>query len=143
MVLAFDLDDTLYEELSYVKSGFREVAKWLFINYQVDPESSYQFMLNELSAAGRGNIFNNLLKANGMFSKVTLRKCVSVYRLHFPNISLKKEAYECLFRFKNHSLYIVTDGNKVVQYNKVKALKLDKMEEVKRIFITYRHGLKH
>jgi putative hydrolase of the HAD superfamily len=143
MVLAFDLDDTLYEELNYVKSGFREVARWLLNELGIDENSSYQFMVNELERSGRGNIFNNLLAEHELFSKSRLKKCISVYRLHFPDIRLSKEASECLLRLKSHSKYVVTDGNKLVQYNKVKALELDKMQAIRKIFITYRHGLKH
>ena len=37
MIVALDLDDTLYPELSYVHSGFRAVAQELARRWGVDP----------------------------------------------------------------------------------------------------------
>lgn len=42
---------------------------------------------------------------------------------------------------KNIPLYIVTDGNKIVQNNKIEALNLRK--HIKKDFITHRFGKKH
>jgi len=54
MVIVLDLDDTLYDELSFVKSGFKSVATWLFQNFLIPPEESLSFMLQELARKGRG-----------------------------------------------------------------------------------------
>ena len=42
---------------------------------------------------------------------------------------------------KKYSLYLVTDGNKIVQKNKVEALGIKNL--FKKIFITHRFGLKN
>ena len=36
MILVFDLDDTLYPEISYVKSGLREVSIFLNKNFNLN-----------------------------------------------------------------------------------------------------------
>ena len=140
MILVFDLDDTLYDETTFVKSGFRSVAQFLSENYSLSEKEIYQALLTEFEK-GRGSIFDEVLLKNHIFSKKLVRKCISVYRLHAPDIKLYAEAKQCLKRFKDYPIYIVTDGNKVVQYNKIKALGLDKI--VKFYFITYRYGRHH
>ena len=140
MVLVFDLDDTLYEELTFVKSGFRAVAVYLNEHYSIPLQTGFEFMLGKLST-GRGRIFDDLLLHHGIFKKELVRKCVSIYRLHQPEIELYPEADACLERFRNYPLYIITDGNKVVQNNKIKALGLDK--RVKFAYITHRYGIKN
>lgn len=140
MVLVFDLDDTLYEELTFVKSGFRAVALYLNEHYSIPIQTGLEFMLGKLSS-GRGRIFDDLLIHHEIFTKDLVRKCVSTYRLHRPKISLYPEADACLDRFGNYPIYIVTDGNKMVQENKIKALGLD--QRVKFCYITHRYGIKN
>jgi putative hydrolase of the HAD superfamily len=36
MIIVFDLDDTLYEEITYVRSGFKAVANYLSKNYKIE-----------------------------------------------------------------------------------------------------------
>lgn len=140
MVLVFDLDDTLYEELTFVKSGFKAVAHYLNEHYSIPVQSGLEFMLAKLSS-GRGRIFDDLLIHHGIYKKDLVRKCISIYRLHQPEIKLYPEADACLERFRNIPLYIVTDGNKVVQYNKIKTLGLTK--RVGFCYITHRYGIKN
>lgn len=141
MILVFDLDDTLYEEKSYVISGFKAVATYISEKYNLNFESSLQIMLLELDKNGRGRVFDELLIQNAIYSKKEVKKCLSVYRMHLPQIQLTPEAVACIDRFKNLPLYIVTDGNKIVQHKKIIALGVHKL--VKKYFITYRFGLKH
>ncbi len=140
LVLAFDLDDTLYNELTYVDSGFAAVARFLEAEKLAGFSEAYSFMQSRL-AGGRGRIFDDLLLQFGRYSQRNVRRCLSVYRLHKPSIHLYPEATDCLARFKDGPLYIVTDGNKVVQHNKLTALGLPKL--VKRCLITHRFGVRH
>lgn len=139
-VLVFDLDDTLYDELSYVDSGFRAVAQFLTDAFQVKYDAAYQSMKYRV-ARGRDRIFDDILSEFGLYSRKNVRRCLSVYRLHKPSIALYPEADACLTRFADWPLYIVTDGNKLVQHNKLEALGLKK--RVRRYFITHRFGLRN
>lgn len=140
MVLVFDLDDTLYKELAYVKSGFRAVADFLQKTYGISTQSSLGLMLGKLEG-GRGRIFDDLLNYYGIYQKALVKKCISIYRLHRPEISLYPEADACLKRLHNYPQYIVTDGNKLVQASKIRALGLD--QRVKFCYITHRYGIKN
>lgn len=143
MVLVFDLDDTLYDEITFVKSGYRAVAKWLNEYHNLEENAVYDYMMEVLQRQGRGAVFDEALIKYGILSKSLVRKCLSIYRHHIPDIHLNEDARDCLERFKHYSKYIVTDGNKIVQANKIKALELHKISNIKKAFITYRYGLKH
>lgn len=140
-VIVFDMDDTLYDEFEFVKSGFKAVSAFLEEQFGIEQIESYKWMWNRLQKQGRGAIFDDLLSKYGLFKKTVAKKCVSIYRLHKPNIQLPFETIEVLEQLENFPLYLVTDGNKIVQSNKVQALELDKYME--KCFITYRHGIKH
>ena len=141
MVLVFDLDDTLYNEITFVKSGFWAVSAHLSKSYSIPAENSYAFMVKRLSENGRGRVFDDTLQKFGLYSRKNVLKCVSVYRNHLPDIQLDREAEDCLQRFRDFPVYIVTDGNKTVQKNKLDALGL--YDRVKFCFITHRYGIKN
>jgi putative hydrolase of the HAD superfamily len=124
----------------FVQSGFKAVAEFLLQTYAVPMQESY-FLMIEILESGRGRIFDDVLLHFEIFSKKAVEKCIYIYRRHRPNIELYKDAIECLRRFKNYSVYIVTDGNKLVQKNKLVALGL--YDTVKFCFITHRYGVKN
>lgn len=140
MILIFDLDDTLYEEITFVYSGFFAVSKYIHKEYGFDKTNSFNLMKNYLKIYGRGKVFDKFLKSKKIFSRKLVRKCISTYRLHKPNIKLTREA-EYLLKMNKANVYLVTDGNKVVQKNKIEALSLNKY--FKKIFITHRYGIKN
>jgi putative hydrolase of the HAD superfamily len=140
-ILVFDLDDTLYDEKTFVISGFQAVSDYLQSNFSIPKEKSFRLMVENLKENGRGHIFDHILNRYNVYSKSSVKKCVSIYRTHEPTISLDPEADNCLSKFSMYPIYIVTDGNKMVQYNKLKALGL--YSRVKFCFITHRYGLKH
>ncbi|MBI5403287.1 MAG: HAD family hydrolase [Ignavibacteriae bacterium] len=141
IILVFDLDDTLYDEKTYVLSGFRAVAAHLKRKYRLNSDKTYNFMLKDLKANGRGKIFNNILSKYSLENKKRIRELLSVYRKHKPKMKLFGDSERILNRFKNLPLYVVTDGNVNVQSNKCRALKLEKY--VDKIFITYRYGIEN
>jgi putative hydrolase of the HAD superfamily len=141
--IVFDLDDTLYSEIDYVHSGFRAVSDFFALNHKLEGELLYAKMLQELELHGRGSVFNNTFEHFGIHTKNAVKKAISLYRLHAPNVTLPKESIEILDYFKkqNIPLYLVTDGNKIVQANKIKALGLEKF--ISKSFITHRYGKIH
>lgn len=138
MIPIFDLDDTLYPELTFVQSGFQAVAKYLELNSGLSSKYSFEFMLNSLELYGRGAIFNSLLEQHGMNTNTMVKKCVSVYRNHNPDIFLNTDAKDFLEKIKG-PVFLVTDGNKLVQAKKVDALNLG--SSFTKIYITHRFGI--
>lgn len=138
MVIVFDLDDTLYPEITFVYGGLRAVARYLSPLLQVEEEQIFLGLQHEIKEQ-RSQVFDRFLDKIGKKSKRLVTTCVNIYRYHEPHISLYSEAEVCLERFKEFPLYIVTDGNKLVQKRKFLALGLD--HRVRRCFCTYHYGL--
>ncbi|MDA4848645.1 HAD family hydrolase [Hoeflea poritis] len=139
MILIFDLDDTLYDERSFVISGLRAVANHGEAEFGWDAETSLQFMTGILDRKGRGSIFDDWLAAQGECTRGRVKECVKVYRHHRPALSLFPAARAVLDRYRTvFPLYLVTDGHKIVQKNKVDALGL--WPDFRRVMITNRFG---
>jgi putative hydrolase of the HAD superfamily len=140
MIPIFDLDDTLYPERSYVESGFKAVSLWLLNQFGWDADESQRIMLETLEQQGRGQVFNQLLLSKQKFSIGLVKKCVNVYRNHRPKIRLSNNAEKILYDLAT-PIYLVTDGHKIVQQNKLMALEIQHF--FKKVFITHRYGIKN
>jgi putative hydrolase of the HAD superfamily len=139
MIPIFDLDDTLYPENTFVESGFRAVADMLAINFGWDRQHSFDRMMVTLQHRGRGAVFDELLRSHDAYTVRQVQHCVQAYRQHQPEISLFAAAKAFLEENRGRKMYLVTDGNKCVQANKVKSLQLG--DYFKKIFITHRYGV--
>ncbi|TQV82078.1 HAD family hydrolase [Denitrobaculum tricleocarpae] len=142
MILIFDLDDTLYDERSFVLSGLLCVAQHGSQEFGLDPEASFSFMKQVLEHEGRGSIFDRWLAQHGIANRKRVAACVKIYRHHHPNITLPSAHREMLHRLQLlYPLYLVTDGHKVAQQRKVEALGVGTF--FRRVFITHRFGIAH
>lgn len=140
-ILVFDLDDTLFCELSYVRSGLKFVAGRAAPQLGVSQARLENAFLKALES-DRNHIFNRGFEALGIgVSKSFIKKCVQMYRCHEPTIELSGEARSCLARFSGYRKFIVTDGNQTAQNKKIEALGL--REQVEHAYITYRYGHKN
>ena len=124
----FDLDDTLYSEKEYVKSGYKAVAEYL-------GETSYKDRLWDFFKHGKPAI-DELLNEIGRRSEKD--ECLNIFRTHKPELHL----YECVadlieeLKSKGIKVGIITDGRPKGQRNKIKALGLDKIIDSENIIIT-------
>jgi putative hydrolase of the HAD superfamily len=142
MVLIFDLDDTLYDEMSFVKSGLRAVAKYGESSFGWDPNDSFNFMYNYLTIHGRIKVFDEWLFHHNHYSAREVGICVKIYRHHHPDIFLYSQAAKIIKKYNNKlPMYLVTDGHKITQKNKIIALNLQ--PRFKKIFITHQYGIKN
>ena len=126
--LLIDLDDTLYDEGDYVRSGFRVVAARLALLFPGTSEARiYQSMLTELNANGRGKVFDRALESIGQSPELKLvASLVDVYRGHQPKISLWPGVADTLKALRRRfRLAVVTDGTEVMQRRKVQALGIE------------------
>ncbi len=139
-MVIFDLDDTLYSEIEYVKSGFKEVAEFLSLHVKKESQEIYQKLLYFLKKDGRGRVFDSTISSYIKPNKTLVKKSLSLYRKHHPKISLDQEAIKLLefLQINKIPIYLVTDGNALVQERKIKALGLSKY--VKKAFVTHRYG---
>ena len=112
----FDLDDTLYSEKEYVKSGYKAVSDYLGGGYE---EKLWQFF-----EAGRPAI-DELLKELGRENEKA--EVLKVYRSHKPDIHLYPGVAEMIAELKEKGIKvgIITDGRPEGQRNKLETLGLD------------------
>ena len=121
----FDLDDTLYDEVDYCKSGFAAAAKELAAMQLVtDDKVAYEVFWKEFSSGNRFNVFNGALKELGISETPDLiERLVTVYRLHRPNLNLPASTKSVLETLsKKYTLALLTDGFLPAQELKVEAL---------------------
>jgi len=110
----FDLDDTLYQETDYVKSGFCAVAKEF-------GDSAVAERLFKLFSDDNKNVYQR-----AGFSEEECQRCIDIYRNHYPDIHLNKEDKSLLQKLKadGYKLGIITDGTPERQKRKIDALGL-------------------
>lgn len=139
MIVAFDLDDTLYPEETFVASGFRAVAGALHERWGVDLDEAFSVMWASLRDRGRGNQFDDAVAHFGLGRRQSVAELVRVYRHHDPGIALPRETVAALDRLAPRPLYVVTDGHKVVQQSKIDALGL--APRLRHAYVTHRYGI--
>lgn len=128
----FDLDDTLYPEIEFVKSGFKVVARYLSSRHHFDEGTLFTQMLDILQRDGRGKIFDRLLRDIDLYAEEKVRLLVYLYRSHHPTIQLYEDTLPVLKHLKRCGmrLGVVTDGMASVQRNKIAALDLERFFDV-------------
>lgn len=124
--VVFDMDDTLYPEKDYVKSGCRAVAR---------------FLGNEKIADRLWNYFENGKMAIDEYLKEAGKpelkdRCLEIYRNHQPEIRLYDGVEKLINSLKERGIRvgIITDGRPEGQRNKIVALGLENL--VSDIIIT-------
>ena len=112
----FDLDDTLYSEKEYVRSGFKAVSEYLGGGFE---EKLWMYFQK-----GQQAIDELLIDLKSDNEK---EKVLAVYRNHKPTLHLYPDAIKIieLLRKKNIKIGIITDGRPEGQRNKIEALGLD------------------
>lgn len=115
----FDLDDTLFYEIDYLRSAYLEIAG--FINSK-NQKSLYDQMLNWYNEGL--NVFSIVQKK---YPDFTVKILLDMYRNHFPTIKLNYGANE-LIQFcirNNYKIGLISDGRSKTQRNKLKSLGIE------------------
>ena len=123
----FDLDDTLYPERDFVKSGFSAVGKHVAEKTGCDDFENTCLALFEKGYTSR--IFDRALDMTGLGSDAgPVSHLVEIYRNHSPQIRLSADAEGWLAKQRiDVGLGIITDGLSHTQHRKIKALGLDRL----------------
>lgn len=118
-VFVFDLDDTLYEEMEYLKSAYQAISHYL---YPLTGKCVYEKMLDTYVQGG--NAFLYILDTYP--AATTLEQLLKIYREHTPTITLRTDSHVLLTQLKtlNVSMCLITDGRSSTQRNKLQALKI-------------------
>lgn len=124
--VVFDLDDTLYLERDYVRSGFKHVGEYAEEKLGIPNFADRAW--NLFLAGNRGTIFDQILREHNVpCERATLQHLVKLYRSHSPQICLQPDALLCLNSLRGKvRLAIISDGPIEAQRNKTAALQLDR-----------------
>ncbi len=116
--IIFDLDDTLYSEKEYVRSGYKAVSDYL--------GGGFEDKLWQYFEEGKAAI-SELVKEIGRADEE--KNCIEIYRSHKPDIHLNEGAYELITALikDGYKVGIITDGRPEGQRNKIEAMGLDKL----------------
>ena len=125
--VVFDLDDTLYPEREYVRSGFHAVAAWSEEHLGISADDAFAQLDRLFEQGVRGDTFNRWLEANGKGPDETVEVLVNVYRDHDPTIVPHDGVQPLLERLgQRYLLGLVSDGAPEIQARKLARLGLAK-----------------
>jgi putative hydrolase of the HAD superfamily len=118
-LIVFDLDDTIYHEIDFVKSAYGEIAR------SIDPEKGLHIYTSMLDSFSRNeNVFIKLIDD---FPHLTLSGLLETYRNHFPVIEPVEGIINLLEKLKalNVHMVLLTDGRSRTQRNKILSLGIE------------------
>lgn len=140
-LICFDLDDTLYKEIDYLKSAYREIAGYAAehchgcsVPVTVLVHKAYEVML---AAYHEGlNAFEELNKFLGL--SLPVGDYLYIYRNHKPKIALTEDVVQTMDALKAEGVRIglITDGRSVQQRNKIVSLGLGRWIDEKDMVIS-------
>lgn len=135
----FDLDDTLYPEAGYVRSGFRAVARWVEDALGIPYDEALRNLEAIFETGDRKSVFNEFLSKAGLEAE-RVGEMIRAYRDHVPEISFYDGVVDLLGRLRSRKLLlgVLSDGTMSVQRAKVDALGAGSLVDV--VVLTDEHG---
>jgi putative hydrolase of the HAD superfamily len=138
--VVFDLDDTLYDEIDYCKSGLTCAAEFLAgLPKFPSVQQIFDALWKQFTAGNRKKTFNAILDELGIGHDDSSRRrlseperdrlieeLVNIYRKHVPQITLPDDSKSVLEQLsKKYDLALLTDGFLPAQQLKVQALGIE------------------
>lgn len=119
-VVAFDLDDTLYKEVDFLKSAYHEIADYLSSQYHIVDVYDEMFVYWQKG----DNAFSKIIEKYDL--PIQIDDLLKMYREHRPLMNLDEETCQTLVLLsKTCTLGLITDGRSLTQRNKIAALGLN------------------
>ena len=118
-MIIFDLDDTLYKEIDFLHSAYREIAAELQNEFFLTGVYDYMLSLYKQKV----DVFGEVIRHFHLpLQKDELLQC---YRNHKPHIVLSDETRQLLGQLSSlYPIGLITDGRSITQRNKIEALGL-------------------
>jgi putative hydrolase of the HAD superfamily len=125
--VAFDMDDTLYDELDYYKSGLAAVASVIAGDHELDDGVVSETIWKVFIGGNHKTTFNETLdKLAIAYRSEDIIKLVNVLRSHSPQISLPVDSRAVLEELmESYKLALITDGFLPAQKLKARALEIE------------------
>tara|TARA_B100000963_G_C22614717_1_gene666700 strand:- start:1612 stop:2262 length:651 start_codon:yes stop_codon:yes gene_type:complete len=126
--IVFDLDDTLYKEIDFVKSAYIFINNYLKISVGLDLSTQIDMCINN-----NINFFDFINSKIITQKKLSIEKYLELYRFHFPTLSLPDDTKQFLNELMTRKIEfsIITDGRSISQRNKIRSLGIyDKAQNI-------------
>lgn len=122
-VVCFDLDDTLYKEIDFLKSGYHKVSELVAKRHGLGSHEVYSRLLSWYREGK--NPFETLNETYGLDNPI--KEYLDIYRYHQPSLHLSSEVAQTLTALKDAGcvLGIITDGREITQKQKIEVLGLE------------------
>lgn len=131
-VIVFDLEDTLYKEVDFLKSGYHAVADYL--TQTIGVRDLYQDMWNAY-LAGVEDVFQKVL--DDWHLAVDKSVLIDIYRYHKPQICLDSNTKEVLQQLQRRChLSLITDGRSETKKNTIEALRVSDYIDWSDVYIS-------
>lgn len=124
-VICLDLDDTLYNEIDYLKSAYREIVDFAYAKTKDESSAPDELWQEMVAVYERGeNAFTWL--NDTLHIQIPVAVYLNLYRNHMPVLSLQPNIQTKLQEWTelSHILGIISDGRVIQQSNKISALGL-------------------
>lgn len=133
LIVVFDLDDTLYKEIDYLKSGYKKISDWVGNRYGLDSQLIYDSLLSWYFKGE--NAFERLNEEYGIDNPIN--DYLNIYRYHHPSIVLSEETKSTLnaLKSKGATLGVISDGREITQKQKIEALGLEEWIDWDKVLI--------
>jgi putative hydrolase of the HAD superfamily len=137
-VVVLDIDDTLYLERDYVRSGLRAVSEWATAGLGLS--GVFDRAWSAFECGHRGDLFDRALRSLGHAPDGEIvARMVAIYRQHEPAIALADDARRFLAgNGAGRDIAVVSDGPLESQRTKARALGLERWAEP--IILTAAYG---
>lgn len=120
----FDLDDTLYPEIEFLYSAYKEIAERIKL---ITGDDVYDQMVTNYQAGE--DVFQWIVSVyQSTDDEISKTNLLKIYREHLPVISLNSHTKNFLDTLERWNIPagLITDGRSITQRNKLKSLGLEK-----------------
>ncbi len=130
-IIAFDLDNTLYNHKQYIKSAYNDIAKFVANKHSLNKENYYKWIFQRWKE--KGSSYNKIFKESyKYFNLKNFNKDINrILNIYHNNRNADLKLYEgivdLLYQFnKEYKLILITDGHVNTQKYKIDKLKIRK-----------------
>lgn len=134
--IGFDMDGTLYDEYQFIVQPYSQISGIL-------NKGAFEFMCHKWLEKGSSynKIFDEAFEKYGTKNKMTktefINKSLNIFRNFLPELSLSKRTESILEYCSTHyNIFLVSDGNPILQKNKFESLNLNKYFSNQKIIFT-------
>jgi putative hydrolase of the HAD superfamily len=144
-IIAFDLDNTLYNHEQYVKSSYNDIAEFVTNKYSLNKENYYKWIFERWKEMGSS--YNKIFKESYKYFNLNsfekdINKILNIYHSNKnADLKLYDGIDNLLYKFnEEYKLVLITDGHVNTQRFKIDKLKIKKY--FKSIYISGEFGEK-